>query len=153
MIVVDYHTRQMDRMMSFKHSNKLHRLINSKKKRGFFGLLTLSFSVILGVWFFFISWLSGFVIARNLGSKEVGKPSKLPSIILPLGKLKIHLHHWFICSIVIVITLLKGCWFLPSELLHGFLAGIAAQGVYYYNDWYKIIKRRQRKIRLLSKLN
>ncbi len=139
-------------MVSSKDSKKLYRLINSNKKKGLFGLLTLSVSVIVGGWFFFTSWLSGFLIARHLGSKEVGKPSKLPSVILPIGKLKIHFHHWFICSIAIVITLLKGCWFLPSELLYGFLGGIALQGIYYYKDWYQIIKRRQGKIRLLSKI-
>ena len=132
----------MGRMMSFKDSNKLYRVLNSNKKRGLMGLLTLSVSVIFGGFFFFTSWLSGFLIARYLGSKEVGKRSKLPSIILPAGKFKVHLHHWLICSIAMVITLLKGCWFLPPDLLYGFLGGVALQGVYYYDDWHKILRLR-----------
>jgi len=132
----------MNRIVSFKDSRKLFRVLKSNKKRSFLGLITLSASVIFGGIFFVTSWLSGFLIAKYLGSKEVGKPSKLPSVILPAGKFKVHLHHWFICSIAIAITLLKGCWFFPPDLLYGFLGGIALQGVYYYNDWHKILKYR-----------
>ena len=128
--------------MSFKDNNRFYRALTSNKKRGFLGLLTLLVSIVVGGLFFFTSWLSGFLLARYLGAKEVGKRSKIPSVILPAGRFKLHFHHWFICSIAIAITMLKGCWFLPSELLHGFLGGIALQGVYYYNDWHKIIKRK-----------
>lgn len=132
----------IDRTMCFKKSNRLYRTLTSNKKRGFLGILTLSASVVIGGYYFFTSWLSGFLIARYLGSKEVGKPSKLPSIIVPLGKLRVHLHHWFISSIVIGVTLLKGWWGLPPELLRGFLGGIALQGIYYYSDWHRIFKRK-----------
>jgi len=133
-------------IVMLKVGSKFHRTLKSNKRKKFLGLSTLSASISIGGLFFLISWISGFLIAKHLGSKETGRRSKIPSIIIPLGMRKIHLHHWLICSMVIVVVLLRGSWFLPSDLLYGFLGGVAVQGIYYYDDWHRILGPRQGKI-------
>jgi len=98
----------------------------------------LSTGIILG-YLSFISLAVGFLIAKYLGGKTVGERGKLRSFFVPLGKHKIHLHHWFISSWIIVITLFKSTYFLPPDLFYGFLGGLAFHGIYCYRDWYKIL--------------
>ena len=103
----------------------------------------LSTGIILG-YVSFITWFVGFLLAKYLGSKTVGKPSKLRSYFIPLGKYKIHLHHWLLSSCAIIIfTVFKGVHVLPPDLFYGFLGGIVFHGIYCYSDWYKILIPRQ----------
>ncbi len=133
-------------MASFKGRNKFLRALKSGKKRNLFGLSALSASLIfMNVFFlvfFLASWVS-FLVTKYLGSKETGKRSKIPSITLPLGLYKIHLHHWLISSTIIAIALVKGSWLLPTEVFYGFLSGIVWQGVYCYDDWHKVVMPRR----------
>ncbi len=131
--------------MFFQSSKEFLRALNLKKKRNLLALSVLSTSAVLGYITFLASCLSGFLLAKYLGSKDTGKRSKIPSLAFPLGKYKIHLHHWLISTAVMAAALVKGTWFLPSELLYGFLSGIAFQGVCYYDDWHKILILRQGK--------
>ena len=88
----------------------------------------------------FITWAVGFLLARYLGSKKVGEPGRLRSYLIPLGKYKIHLHHWLLSSwAIILFALLEGADVLPSDLFYGFFGGIVFQGIYCYSDWYKIL--------------
>ena len=111
-----------------------------KKKITLFVLLAMG--IVLG-YFSFISWSIGFLIAKYLGGKTVGEGGRLRSFFVPLGKKKIHLHHWFLCSLVIGIPLVKGIYFPSSDLFYGFFGGIVFQGIYCYTDWYKILVPRQ----------
>ena len=131
------------RVWFLKNSSKFFRISNPRRKRKFIALSALSTSIILGHLFFLATWLSGFLIAKCLGSKETGKRSRLPSITFPLGMYKIHLHHWLISSLAILIAMLRGCWFLPPDLFYGFLGGVAMQGIYYYDDWHRILRFRR----------
>jgi len=101
-------------------------------------LILLSASIILG-YLSFISWAVGFLIAKYLGGKTVGKSGKVRSVFVPLGKYKFHVHHWLISSGIIAIALFKGTYSLPPDLLYGFLGGLAFHGIYSYRDWYKIL--------------
>jgi len=98
----------------------------------------LSTGIVLG-YLSFISWFIGFLIAKYLGGKTTGERGKLRSFFIPLGKRKIHLHHWLISSGVMGFALLKGIYILSPDLFYGFLGGLAFQGIYYYSDWYKIL--------------
>jgi len=111
-----------------------------KRKIALFVLL--STGIILG-YLSFITWSVGFLLAKYLGGKTVGKPGRLRSFFIPLGKHKIHLHHWLISSGVMSIALFKGIYFLSPDLFYGFLGGLAFQGIYCYSDWYKILIPRQ----------
>jgi len=106
-------------------------------------LVLLSTGIILG-YLSFIAWFVGFLLAKYLGSNTVGEPSKLRSHFIPLGKYKIHLHHWILSSCaIIVFAVFKGAHVLPSDLFYGFFGAIVFHGIYCYSDWHRILVLRQ----------
>ena len=112
-----------------------------KRKTALF--ILLSIGIILG-YLSFIMWFVGFLIARYLGSKTVGQPSKIRSCFIPLGKYKIHLHHWLLSSCAMILfALFKGAHVLPPDLFYGFFGGIVFHGIYLYSDWHKILILKQ----------
>ena len=95
--------------------------------------------IILG-YLSFIAWSAGFLLSKYLGSKTVGEPSKIRSYFIPLGKYKVHLHHWLLSSCVIIgFVVFKGTYVLPSNLVYGFFGAIVFHGIYFYSDWYKVL--------------
>ena len=108
-----------------------------KRKVTFSILLTTG--IILG-YLSFITCSAGFLTAKYLGGKTVGQPGRLRSYFIPLGKYKIHLHHWLLSSCAIIsFTLFKGAYVLPSDLFYGFFGGVVFHGIYCYSDWYRIL--------------
>ncbi len=102
-------------------------------------VVLLATCIVLG-YLSFIAWSAGFLLAKYLGSKTIGEPSKIKSYFIPLGKYKIHLHHWLLSSCVIIIfTVSKGAYVLPSDLFYGFFGAIVFHGIYCYSDWYKVL--------------
>ncbi len=106
-------------------------------------VVLLATGIVLG-YLSFITWSVGFLLARYLGSKTVGEPSKLRSHFIPLGKYRIHLHHWLLSSgAIIIFTVFEGAYILPSNLFYGFFGAIVFHGIYCYSDWYKVLIYRQ----------
>jgi len=106
-------------------------------------VVLLSTGIILG-YLSVITWSAGFLLVKYLGSKTIGEPSKVRSYFIPLGKYKIHLHHWLLSSCAIVMfTLFRGAYVLPSDLFYGFFGAIVFHGIYFYGDWYKVLIRKQ----------
>ncbi len=106
-------------------------------------VVLLSTGIILG-YLSVIAWSAGFVLAKYLGSKTVGEPSKVRSYFIPLGQYKIHLHHWLLSSCaIIVFAVFKGAYLLPSDLFYGFFGAIVFHGIYSYSDWHKVLILRQ----------
>ena len=114
-------------------------IIHLTMKRKITLFVLLSTGIVLG-YFSFISWSIGFLIAKCLGSKTVGKPSRLRSYFIPLGKYKIHLHHWLLSSCAIILfVLFKGTYVSSPDLFYGFFGGVVFHGIYSYRDWHKIL--------------
>ncbi len=106
-------------------------------------VVLLATGIVLG-YLSFITWSVGFLLVKYLGSKTVGEPSKVRSYFIPLGKYKIHLHHWLLSSgAIIIFTVFKGVYILPSDLFYGFFGAIVFHGIYCYSDWYKVLIYRQ----------
>jgi hypothetical protein len=106
-------------------------------------VVLLATCIILG-YLSFIAWSVGFLLVKYLGSKTVGEPSKVRSYFIPLGKYKIHLHHWLLSSgVIIAFVVFKGAYVLPSNLVYGFFGAIVFHGIYSYSDWYKVLIPRQ----------
>ncbi len=105
--------------------------------------MLLATGILLG-YFSFISWAIGFLIAKYLGGKTIGERGRLRSFFIPLGKRKIHLHHWLLSSLVMGITLTKGIYFPFSDVFYGFFGGIVFHGIYFYRDWHKICEHPMR---------
>ena len=107
-------------------------------------VISLFSAIIILGYLSFATWLLGFITAKFLGAKADGERSKLKSIIIPLGKHELHLHHWFVCLGAGTLVMIRDIWFLTPEMCYGFLGGLVFQGIYCYNDWYKIVKPRRR---------
>ncbi len=138
--------------MFFRAGSKLVLLINAKKKRSLVALSLLATSMVLGFMAFLTFLVSGYLIAKYLGSKKSGERGKVPSVRLYMGKYRLHLHHWLISVAAMALPLLRGWGTFPAELYYGLGCGIAVQGIYCYSDWHRILTLRQGKVQTVPEL-
>jgi len=125
--------------------------LDSKRIRGIIAISVLSATLIFGYIYFLVSSVSVYMITKYLSAKETAQSSKIPSIVLPMAKYRLHLHHWLIASAGIAVVLIRGPWFFPSDLVYGVLSGIAFHGVHCYDDWHKILILKQgKRVRCMS---
>lgn len=107
------------------------------------GLLLLTTVAIVVSYLALVGWLTGFLIGKYGGGKREGMKGRVRSIMVPVGNHKLHLHHWLICSALMVVAVVRSFYFfLPPEIFLSFMGGLAFQGVYSYSDWRRIIHRR-----------
>lgn len=121
------------------------RLFRRRMGRRAVVLAALSAILLLGYLHFLAISISSFLVTKYLSARKTAQPSRLPSILVPLGNHRLHLHHWLIssCALVAAFVLVDASWLgLPSEMLYGTLSGIAFQGIYCYDDWHHIVKPR-----------
>lgn len=86
----------------------------------------------------------GFIIAKYGGGKEEGLPGKIRSIVIPLGSYRVHLHHWLLFSLLMFAGMAENIFhFVSPEVFYGILCGLAWQGIYCYNDWYRVVYKTQ----------
>ena len=98
-------------------------------------LAVISFEIYLGV-------VIGYLGALVLAGKETGKQGTVKSLILDLGKYKVHLHHW-----VIGLGFMPVAWhcnlaFLSDQFFLGLMGGLICQGILCYSDWHQVIFRK-----------
>lgn len=96
-----------------------------------------------------ISYLAGYFFA----GRETDVQGIVPSIIFNLGSLEIHLHHWLVSSMLLVLLILpmylKGKINPPLFLFtFGFFLGLIIHGVFSYSDWNDIFERKLYDIRI-----
>ena len=104
---------------------------------------TLFLIGIIFSWITVFFGICGFLIAKYSGGKEDGIQGRVRSVIIPLGKFKLHLHHWIICVLLMFVGLVKSIFiYVPPEIFYGLLSGLAWQGLYSYSDWHRVIYRR-----------
>jgi len=105
-------------------------------------LLALLPSGIAWGYVFYLSCAAGFVISRYCGGEKSGRPGRVRSIIIPLRRYELHLHHWFLATLAAVSSAVQGFFLVRPELFYGVLGGLVLQGIYCYKDWHRIVKRR-----------
>jgi len=111
------------------------RTMQTKLKKITLPILTGIISLYISVLFCF-GIIIGYVLMKYLSSK-------VKSIEFSLGNYKIHLHHWLYSSLVLTAMLITDIYsFLPALIL-GVGGGFVFQGIYSYDDWYKILKRKR----------
>ncbi len=86
--------------------------------------------------FFLLGVITGYIFMRFF-------TGKIKSIEFSLGSYEIHLHHWFYSSLALAILFISGVYQLFPIFLLGFGGGVVFEGIYRYNDWYKILSRKQ----------
>ena len=87
----------------------------------------------------YLGVLFGYFLGKFLSAKKTGQENKwgIKSIVLHIGRWKLHLHHWFYG-----LGILTSLFFLNLSLpqfSYGFLGGLIFQGIISYPDWYKVL--------------
>jgi len=108
------------------------------KKRLFTILLTVVFTITLG-YLFLLSWLIGSLASKYVAGKSVGERGKVRSIVIPLRRWAVHLHHWLYSLFLISLSFTTGMHFLTPEITYGLLGGVVFQGIYCYGDWHVVL--------------
>ncbi len=76
-----------------------------------------------------------FCIGVFLSGKRNDRPGKIKSLKFNVKKYTIHLHHWFLSSVIFIsFVILK----FYNDLIYGILIGLIFQGLT-YKDFYKIV--------------
>lgn len=113
-----------------------------KMKKKLLALLSLAFAGLLFGYLFLVSWLPSFLMCKYLSADREGEPSRIRSIIIPVGKWKMHFHHW-LCSLGLAgVSSTTGYYFVNPAITYGMLGGLVFQGIYCYSDWNRIVFRR-----------
>ena len=102
----------------------------------------IAVSIFLGI-FCYKTWFVAFVATKYLSGRTDGKQGIVRSIIIPWRTYELHLHHWFLALIMGGVFAVKGFCVLTPEVFYGALSAIVFQGIYCYEDWYRIIKRKR----------
>ncbi len=89
------------------------------------------------------TWILAFCITKYLSGRTDGRQGIIRSIIIPCRNYQFHLHHWFIAVIIGSVCAVKGIYILAPQISYGFLSAIIFQGIYCYEDWHRIIKRKR----------
>jgi len=98
---------------------------------------------------FYYSFLLALGLALGyIGSKVFSKyfleNGKVDSVYIDCGKWKIHLHHWILGALLLVIVWFIDYFYLPRFFV-GFVCGIIAHDIYEFNDWHKIFVKNETK--------
>lgn len=101
---------------------------------------------------FLASFYYSFLLALGLaigyiGSKVFSKffieKGKVDCIFIDCGKnWKIHLHHWILGALVLLVVWFIDYFYLPRFFI-GVISGIIAHDIYDYNDWHKILVKNE----------
>ena len=82
----------------------------------------------------------GYFTARFLSGKQTGQQGIIKSLAFQIGNYKLHLHHWILSLGVLVFAFFFN--FFYSHFFYGILGGWVIQGIFSYNDWKKILIKR-----------
>jgi len=96
---------------------------------------------------FYYSFLLALGLALGyLGSKIYSKffieNGKVDCIYIDCGKWKIHMHHWILGALVLLIVWFIDYFYLPRFFI-GVVSGIIAHDIYDFNDWHKVLVKNE----------
>lgn len=86
---------------------------------------------------FTVGIIIGYVGCKLFYRKFV-KSGKVDLIFLDFGKWKIHVHHWILGAIFLILAWFIDWFYLPSFFV-AVVLGVMAHDIYDFNDWHKII--------------
>ena len=88
--------------------------------------------------YLFASGLAIGYIWSKIFSKYLLESGKVESIFIDVGKWRIHLHHWIMGAILLLIVWFIDYFYLPRFFV-GVVLGIIAHDIYDFNDWHKVV--------------
>lgn len=84
-------------------------------------------------------------LGSKLFSKYFLEKGKVDSIYIDFGKnWKIHMHHWILGALLLVIVWFIDYLYLPRFFV-GAVLGIIFHDIYDYNDWHKVLVKQENK--------
>ncbi|MCX6721166.1 MAG: hypothetical protein NT026_01015 [Candidatus Staskawiczbacteria bacterium] len=81
-------------------------------------------------------------LGSKIFSKHLVENGKVDCIFIDCGKWKIHLHHWILGALFLVIVWFIDYFYLPRFFV-GCVLGIIAHDIYDYNDWHKVLVKNE----------
>ena len=125
--------------MAFWTGHAHHSREGMRKKIVLIGLIAVF--IFLGI-FCYKTWFVAFAVTKFLSGRTEGKQGIVRSIIIPWRNYQLHLHHWLIALIIGMAFLVRSSYIVTPEVFYGSLSAIIFQGIYCYQDWYRIIKKK-----------
>jgi len=84
-------------------------------------------------------------IGSKLFSKYFLEKGKVDCIFIDCGKnWKLHLHHWILGALILLIVWFIDYFYLPRFFV-GVVCGIMAHDIYDFNDWHKVLIKNEEK--------
>lgn len=140
------HLQRVDRLQpgdsvrcADSHTTEVLTRFDMRKKLVLLGLLPAAFS--LG-YLFYLGCAIGFAICKVCGGAESGIQGRVRSIVIPMHNHELHLHHWLLSVVAASTSALQGFFLIAPGLFYGVLGGLILQGIFCYNDWHRIVRRR-----------
>ncbi len=82
-------------------------------------------------------------IGSKIFSKYLLENGKVDCVYIDCGKKwKIHLHHWILGALLLLIVWFIDYFYLPRFFV-GVVSGIIAHDIYDFNDWHKILVKNE----------
>ena len=82
-------------------------------------------------------------IGSRIFSKYLLENGKVEKIYIDCGeKWKIHMHHWILGAILLLIVWFIDYFYLPRFFI-GVVCGIIAHDIYDFNDWHKVLVKNE----------
>jgi len=118
-----------------KRNNK-----NSKVRRY---LPVFAFGIVSYYSFLLALGMAAGYIGSKIFSKYFIEKGRVSCIFLNCGKkYKIHLHHWILGAIILLAVWVIDFFYLPRFFL-GVVIGIIIDDIYDFNDWHKILVKKE----------
>jgi hypothetical protein len=95
--------------------------------------LYYSYLIALGI-------IVGYFVSKIYYKKFV-ESGKVDLVFVDCGKWQIHVHHWIMGAIFLVLVWIIDWFYLPS-FFAGVVLGVIAHDIYDFNDWYKVILKK-----------
>jgi len=102
--------------------------------------------LVVGLYYSFL-WSLGLAIGyigSKLWFKYFIEKGKVEFVYINCGKWKLHLHHWILGLLVLLIAWIIDYFYLPRFFV-GVVCGIIAHDIYDFNDWHKVLVRNEEK--------
>jgi hypothetical protein len=109
-------------------------------------LIVLAISVVILVSFSYHLWCvggaAGYLGGKLGGGRKTGARGRIRSIIVPVHVYHFHIHHWLLAIITLIICLITNFYVFSPQLFYGSMCGLAFQGIFCYDDWFRLIKKK-----------
>lgn len=81
-------------------------------------------------------------IGSKIFSKYLLENGKVDCIFIDCGKYKIHLHHWILGALLLLLVWVIDYFYLPRFFV-GVVCGVIAHDIYDFNDWHKVLVKNE----------